>query len=184
MKRWQIIKTVLYTLAGLYILIAHNSLFEPAKYIVGSVITLFGLDLVLDGIIEKTIIKEKGLLTQALTHILVGLVLFLIPDNIEMVCAIWAVWSIFREGKELSECLVRFTEKKMAFFNTVESIIVIVLSFIMVLHPTEHHVQVHIIILGIELILEVFFPILNSLIDNYLMKRRKEKNSDQESSQN
>ena len=44
----------------------------------------------------------------------------------------------------------------------------------MVLEPTEHHAHVHIILLGVELILEVMFPIFNNAIDGFLDKRKKE----------
>ena len=46
-----------------------------------------------------------------------------------------------------------------------ESIVVIVLSFVMILEPTEHHANLHAILLGVELITVVLFYFMENFID-------------------
>lgn len=172
MKIYQIVKTVLYLIGGLAILIFHNELFNYVDYVVGTVILLYGIDIFILGLTNKTLFKEEGLLAQAITHTIIGVIMYIVPDDIVITCTIWAVWTILREGKELSECIKRFTEKKPAILNTIESLIVIVLSFIMIVQPTEDHAKFHLILLGIELILEIVFPIINHFLDKQLEKKR------------
>ena len=45
----------------------------------------------------------------------------------------WAVGSITREGKEITECVLRFKEKKFAFLNLAKSLIITYFSYINVL---------------------------------------------------
>ena len=66
-------------------------------------------------------------------------------------------------AKEITEDLHRIAHKGPGFISIVESIVIIVLSVSMIMNPTEHHAHVHVILLGIELILEVAFPYLYML---------------------
>ena len=84
---------------------------------------------------------------------------------------IWGTWSILREGDEITECVVRMTHKRPAFISFIESVVVIILSIEMIVDPVEHHAHIHIILLGIELILEVIFPIFYGFLDKQIEKK-------------
>ncbi|MBO4263018.1 MAG: hypothetical protein J5903_04470, partial [Clostridia bacterium] len=71
-----------------------------------------------------------------------------------------------RESEEMTEALKRVVGKKPGIINIAESITVIVLSVGMIITPSFHHAHLHIIILGIELILEIVFASLEYLYDN------------------
>lgn len=88
---------------------------------------------------------------------------------------IWGVWSIIREGHEITECMIRLSKKKPAFINLIEFVTVVYLSVTMIMEPVEHHAHVHIFLLGIELMLEVIFPFANMYIDRWLMVRKAKK---------
>ena len=173
MKNLKIIKTVLYMLGGVAVLILNNLIMERqfVGYLVGMVIAFYALDIVIVSVAEKRALGEDGVF-MALTHALLSVVLFLVADDIVKICLVWAVWSILREGKELSECIHRISHKKMGILNAVESIVIIVFSFTMILEPGEHHAHVHVIILGIELMLEVIFPIMNGFFDSYAERKK------------
>ena len=63
------------------------------------------------------------------------------------------------------------THKRPAFISFIESVVVIILSIEMIVDPVEHHAHIHIILLGIELILEVIFPIFYGFLDKQIEKK-------------
>ena len=83
-----------------------------------------------------------------------------VNDDLVKVCVIWGTWSILREAFEFAENSESLMHKGPGLCSMIESIVVIVLSITMIAHPSEHHAHVHIFLLGIELILEVVFPLL------------------------
>ena len=170
MKFWKIFKTALYLLAGIFILIFNVKTYGYIEYIVGSIIILYGLCIIIEGIIDKNYFKEPNKLTESLTNILIGVVLLFTGSNIDSLCSIWGVWSILREGKEMAHAIHHISEKKAGILDLIESIIIIGFSFMLILQPSEHHIQTHIIILGVELILEVLFPLFNNFINNLRAK--------------
>ena len=173
MKQWQIVKTVLYSLAGVAVLIFHERILDFVGAIVGSVILTYGLDVLIVSIIKKTYIGGDYFLFGGLVHLLIAVIIFMVSGDLVKICLVWAVWSIIREGKELSESIHRLTLKKPAIVNVIESVTVVYLSFSMILEPTLRHAHIHVVLLGIELILEVAFPFVNGLIDKFFYEKRR-----------
>lgn len=172
MKPWFIVKSILYITLGAAILLFYNEIMEFVGIMVGAVVAFYGVDIAVLSIIEKQYFGENHLFFGGLVQILMGVCLFVVRADIISVCLVWAVWSILREGKELSEALHSVIEKRIGFINIVESIIIIVFSFLMIMEPGEHHARIHVIILGIELLLEVLFPILNGAMENFMEKKK------------
>ena len=112
---------------------------------------------------------------------ILGLVLLIFINDetqFESVAVIWGTWVILRESKELFEATETIFKKGYGLFNISESIIVIVYSILLIINPVEHHVHAHIILLGIELILDVLFPIINKRIEisiNRIKEKRNQK---------
>ncbi|MBO4572857.1 MAG: hypothetical protein J5762_03745 [Clostridia bacterium] len=171
MRYLQVIKTVLYMLAGVAVLTFNREIMDYVGTVVGAVIFAYGVDRIIISIIKKEVLSEEGLFS-ALTHVLLAVVMFVVTDDIVKMCIVWAVWSILREGKELSESVHRLSRGNLGLVNAIESVVIIVFSFMMITEPTEHHAHVHVIILGIELMLEVLFPIVNEVFDKSMEKRR------------
>ena len=169
MKTYKIIKTIIYLIAGILVLIFNEPIMEYLAFVVGAAVLAYGLDGIIKGIIKKELFGENSLLF-ALVNILIGIALFLVHDTLISICIIWAVWSILREGVELTECLHKIMHKKVGFINMIESIVVIVFSFTMILNPSHHHAHTHVIILGIELMLEVLFPHIEFFASKYILK--------------
>lgn len=170
MDIWNSIKTTIYMIAGILIIIFNKAIFAYVEYVVSAVIIAYGINFIIRGITNKSLFKDTSKLVSAVTNILVGIALILTGDDPVTLCVIWGVWSILREGTEIAELLPELIEKKVGFLDLAESIAIIVLSFILIMEPTEHHIQFHIIILGIELILEVLFPLFNKLIEKIYEK--------------
>ena len=172
----KLIKTVLYLIAGIGVLVFNESIMaDEATHVgllVGAVVLLYALDIIVLGIEKRTLFEEEGGLFTALTNLLLAIILFIVTKDIISVCLVWAVWSILREGKELTECFIRLRHGRPALVSAIESVVVIIFSFTMILTPGEHHAHVHVILLGIELILEVVFPICNHYLDKLMDERR------------
>ena len=175
MKIWFIIKAILYLTGGVAILVMNETALSGVGYVVGTVILAYGVDLIVLSLIRKKYVGENAIFCGALVHLFVGVIMFIVRDDIVKVCLVWAVWSILRESKELTEAVHRMIHRKYGLINAVESVAIIVLSFLMVLEPNIHHAHLHVIILGIELILEILFPIANRVLDGFIARRKAEK---------
>ena len=172
MTKFKLIKTIIYILLGILIIVFRNPLYPYVTYLVALSIFLFGLDSILE------IFEEKGFNKKDIYHLVDGSILiitsliicFVVKDFIVM-CFVWGIWTILREIKELNGEIYHIIKKKYGFTSLVESIAVVVLAITLLTNPTEHHVKFHIIVLGIEFMLEVLLPIIYMLIE----KRRAKK---------
>ena len=182
---WKIIKLVLYLISGCLIMIFSEQVMEYVVILVGAVMTVYAIETIIVSIYEKAVLHEENELFEGLILILLAIVLlFTDKNNLEKICVIWAIWSIIRETEEIKECLFdifhknppRFT-KTFHYIHIAESAIVIILSLVMLLSPTEKTAHTHVILLGLELILEVAFPLMNTIAEN-ICRRTEHKNAE------
>ena len=154
-------KTALYILAGILIFIFYKSVMSSGlAFLVGGVILVYALEEMAFRIVRR----QYAELAESVIQFVLAVLMFLSYNDLTKICLIWGVWAIIREGREMIEALVSIRERRLALVDIVESIVVIVLSAMMILEPGEHHATVHLILLGIELILEVTFPLLEELV--------------------
>jgi len=165
MTRWHILKTILYVSAGILIFILHDAFMPYVGYLVGGVVIVYALEEFIIATATKTLVYGRGHLIDVITQTAIGVLLILSAEDVIKVCLIWGVWSILRESKELTRALAAVFRKRPGHINAVESVVMIVLSAIMVIEPSAHHAHIHVILLGVELILEVVFEWLNTLYD-------------------
>ena len=82
------------------------------------------------------------------------------------------MWSCERECKEIAEKIHQFKKCPLVtLLNLAESIVVIVFCITLILNPSEHHIHAHVIISGLELILEPFWEYL-ALAEIKLVSRK------------
>ena len=164
MKKGMLAKTILFGTLGILILIFNHPAMEYLNYVVGGAIFLYAIYAIGNSIFRVDILEnDHGLIEGLILLLFAVLVMFFVSDDLVKICLIWGTWSILREAKEITEDLHRIAHKGPGFISIVESIVIIVLSVSMIMNPTEHHAHVHVILLGIELILEVAFPYLYML---------------------
>jgi len=188
-KIWKIIKSVSYLTAGILIACFSEEMMDYAVALVGTVMTIYAVETIIISIFKKTVLHEDNELFEGLILCLLAIVLlFTDKNNLEKVCVIWAIWSILRETEEIKECLhINVYKKPHAYTKAVnyvhiaESSVVIVLSLLMLLSPSEKTAHTHIILLGLELILEVAFPLVNSFGELIYKMIRKRKGDDSSS---
>lgn len=179
MKYWYYLKAILYTIAGVLILAFNKVIMNYVGSVVGAVVFLYGLNVTIVSILEKRYFGDNALVFDGIMLYFIALILFLVEDIIS-VCLVWAVWSIMREGKEMGVAIQELRKKKsVELLNFIESIVVIIFSFIMVLNPGEEEAHFHMYILGIELLLEVVFPVIK-LFAERSFKKHKEKKEEQQ----
>lgn len=170
-------KTVIYVTAGILVLVLHDAIMLDSRNLLGIIVagsvTLYAIDISVESIRKKRFFGENALFFGGLVQILIALALFLVRNSIPSVCIVWAVWGILRESKEMSEALHNIINKRPGYLSVFESIIIIGFSFTMIMRPSEEHASMHVYILGIELILEVTFPLINLIYERYAIRRAK-----------
>lgn len=182
-KVWKIVKLITYLTAGCLIMAFSEQIMEYVVMLVGAVMTVYATETIIVSIFKKAVLHEDNELFEGLILILLAIVLlFTDKNNLEKVCVIWAIWSIIRETEEIKECLhVIFHKnppivtKTFHFIHCAESALVIVLSLVMLLSPTEKTAHTHVILLGLELILEVAFPVMNAISEKIYLHSEKNK---------
>ena len=175
------IKFVLFVIWGILLFIFHNQIAEHdtyyLAYLVASLMFAYSVFDFADMLEKKKTLAAHTKLFDCIIQIVFGTLILTtfkgsIPqEGYETICIIWAVWSICREGEELAEDMERFKEHIPAYLNVIESIVVLVLSFMLIANPHPEHAVSHIILLGFELILGVLFP----HIDYFFIKKHEAK---------
>lgn len=174
------IKFVLFIIWGILIFIFKDKIAEHSEehfylaILVASLMFAYSIFDFIDMQEKKRTLKAHTKLFDCIIQIVFGIIILadpLIRENYATVCIIWAVWSICREGEELAEDLERFKEHIPAYLNVIESIVVLVLSFMLIANPHPEHAKLHLILLGFELILGVLFP----HADYFFIKRHEAK---------
>lgn len=168
MKTWHVIKFILYILIGVSIIaftgltFSRTSMITYVQYIIGGVMLLFSIEDIIVSCIKGPLNKESRLFTGIILLIIAVLLIFFLDkvDDYQTILVIWAIWSIIREGEDITNASRELSKQKLEILNIVEAVIIIVMSFIMVIDPNEHHAYIHLYLLGIEVMLEVIFPSL------------------------
>lgn len=164
-KKWFIPKAVLYIAVAIVILILHEEVMPYVGYLVGGVVLAYALEELIFAWIER----DFKTFSEAVVQLILAGLLFATSHNLVSVCTIWGVWSIIREVREMTGALQELRKDRSGIVNIIESVVVIVLSVMMIVAPTYHHAHTHVILLAIELILEIVFPVVSIL----LAKRKK-----------
>ena len=172
MSKYKNIKTLVFSALGILILIFNNYLIDKANILVGSLMILFGVEGVVIKFVKGKIKEELSKFFNDVLIIILGIILFFLGKEEQLVtlCVVWATWAILREGWEISEVFQTYKVKTIAVINIIESVIVVIISILFIFSPTLEKLHTHIIILGIELILEVMFPLSEFLILKKLHK--------------
>ena len=91
------------------------------------------------------------------------------PQELRTVCVLWSVWSIMRESEEIFEkCFDHWKKHPVtSLINLAESIVVIVFSLLLIVAKNHEelleHTYAHVILLGVELIIEVIWEYVGDL---------------------
>jgi len=135
--------------------------------LVGTVIAIYGIEGIILPIATDQMKKGKIQMLSGGINILIAIVMIFLlegnPDELRIVCVLWSIWSIMRESEEIVEKGFEGIKKHpvVSLINFAESIVVIIFSIMLICakdyHELVHHAHAHVILLGIELIIEVIW---------------------------
>ena len=187
-KIYKILKFALFTIAGILILVFNKTLIEHQEgeilnILVGCIIAVYGFEGVLLPIFTKKIKSEKiEMLNGGVNLLIAFIMIFLIennPNELLILCVLWSLWSIMREGVEIFDkgFLGIKNHPVTSIINFAESIIVIIFSIMLICakdeHELIHHAHAHVILLGIELIIEVMWVYVGEIEARCLRRIRR-----------
>lgn len=167
MKSYRVVRYAIYLLIALFILILNKGCLNHLNLLVGLSMLFLSIDDFLGKIIKKELSNEKVKIVDDLLVFTLGVIVLFLKVNTQfsVICIIWAVWTILREEWEIREKVFnKETHKIVAILSLIESIVVIAFSITLIFNLSVHHAKIHVIILGIEYILVVLFPLLNGLL--------------------
>ena len=169
-KIYKMTKLILFVLMGIAILVLNEKIMEHSdilNYLVGGIIAIYGLEGVILPITTRKIKSERIEMFGGGVNVLIAIIMiFLIdknPEELRILCVLWSLWSIMREGEEIFDKGFEGIRNHpiTSAINIVESIVVIVFSVELIIahndHELMHHAHAHVILLGIELIIEVIW---------------------------
>ncbi len=191
-KIYKLIKLILFIAMGVAILVRNKLIMNEKGIInglVGAIIAIYGLEGILLPIFTKKIKAERvEMLNGAINVLIAVIMIFLLeghPDELRIVCVLWCVWSIMREGVEIYEKVIEGLRNHpiTSTINLAESIIVIVFSIMLITakdaHELEHHAHAHVILLGIELIIEVIWVYVGEFEARCLRRIRRRRHKEE-----
>ena len=163
--------------------------------IVGAVIAFYGIEGILYPILTKQVKKERIMLMSGIINLFVaGIMIFLLenhPDELHVTCILWSLWSIMRESEEIFEkCFDHWKKHPItSLINLVESIVVIVFSILLIIARNQEelleHTFAHVVLLGVELIIEVLWEYVGEyeakLLERAKRRLRRQELKEQES---
>ena len=166
-----IIRTILYLIGGILILVLNENIEQYIYLIVGiDLIIVSSLELMKE-IVDRGYKEAHNHIGSALFTIIVGiLILTLFHDNVYKVSVMWAVATVVNSTMEINEGLHEIHERKaFSIINLAFATIEIVFSILLLIEPEENaeHFLTHIYLLGAGFVLEsaeelitVFSPFL------------------------
>lgn len=203
MKIHRLVKMCLLITAGILLFVfSHKLVYDQGGIllngIVGAVIAFYGIEGILYPILTKQVKKERIMLMSGIINLFVaGIMIFLLenhPDELHVTCILWSLWSIMRESEEIFEkCFDHWKKHPItSLINLAESIVVIVFSILLIIARDQEelleHTFAHVVLLGVELIIEVLWEYAGEyeakLLERAKRRLRRQELKEQESQNN
>ena len=192
-KIYKLIKLILFVAMGIAILVCNKLIMNEEGAIinglVGAIIAIYGLEGIVLPIFTKKVKAEKVEMLNGGVNILIAIIMIFLLEGhtyeLRIVCVLWSLWSIMREGVEIfDKGFVGIKNHPItSTINFAESIIVIIFSVQLIVakdaHELEHHAHAHVILLGIELIIEVIWVYLGEFESRILRRLRRRHNKEE-----
>ena len=192
-KFYQLSKFVLFVAMGVLVLVFNQAIMSNdgaiLNGIVGTVIAIYGLEGIIVPVVTKQMKEHRVQMLNGGINVLIAIIMIFMleghPDELRILCVLWSLWSIMREGEEIVEKGFMGITKHpiVSSINFAESIVVLVFSVMLICakdhHELAHHAHTHVILLGIELIIEVIWMYAAELESRCLAKFKKKKEDKQ-----
>lgn len=172
----RVLKIFLYLFTGVLIILSSIFIFDSfvnyINYIVGISLVVGSTSSLVFDIRKKRYEHDENHIASHFMLIVFGLIILLSKPvlnkvDLELVCTLWGVAVIINSCLRLDLSVYEIFNKEVHILETIEAFAEIVLGILLILHP-ESHVKFHIILLGIEFILESSAQLLHILGDRRL----------------
>ena len=168
-----IVKTILYLIGGILILIWNEEIIQYIYIIVGiDLLALSSLEL-LKEIVGRGYKKASNHIGTATFTFLVGiLILTIFHDDFYIVSVMWAVATVVNSTMEINEGIHEIHERKtFSLINLIFAVAEIVFSILLLIQPEENdeHFLTHIYLLGTGFLLEAAEELIR-VFSPYLLK--------------
>lgn len=186
--RLTIVELAIVSVLSVFILVFKEHLIGNIKYFVGAIMIFDGVEeIVLEVIHERKGFWKNSKAYQGFIDIIFGISLLCLSIDPEIeyivVCVVWASWSIVRESHEIKRIVTDVRCITPRIISAVESVGVIVFSFMLILEPGEHHAMIHLYILIIELIFTPLTDLMDELISRFKEKKKEASKEEIESNE-
>ena len=161
-KKYLFIKLAVYVALSALTFIFRYELIERLKFFIGTLMIVYGAEEFLFEILfyGKDFWKREKIFL-GFVELVFGVFLVCTRVDNESTCIIWASWAIIRESYEIREMFTTVKSSVLSVVSGIESVLVIVLSFILILEAGERHALIHTYLLLVELLLTPLIPLLD-----------------------
>ena len=158
-------KLVIFIAFAVLIGVFNQTLLENLRYLVPSLLMMYGVDSVVSAVVtEKKKCYKNLWFSYGIGEIIIGVTMICSICDFAIVCVVWGVWSIFREVIEIHEILSGEVKGVPAIISGIESIVAITFSVLLIITPVEHHAHTHIFLLIAELLVTGLIPVIDDII--------------------
>jgi len=169
-------KMIFYIPIGIIIIIFRQNLINYLSLIVGIPLLIISLEGLIYEIASKNFKNEHNRLGEEIVKFILScVIIFVFNNDVEMISVIWGIIAILQALKELSKAIyeINTNKNKLYIFLLIQTTTQIVLAILLIIEPKEH-VDLHLILLGVEFLLESL-RILLTFVNN---KKKKIENYD------
>lgn len=166
MNIFKINKTIVYAIIGILIITFHGYILD--KKILSWIVGISTLVIAVEGLIYDIYYKkyhtDRNHIGSEIFKICVSiLILTVFKNDLDMICICWAIIVALTSTRSLNKAIHAMVSKKPFVFEMIFSIIELTLTILLVTNP-DHHVSTHVILLGVELIVESIMIVIHMLL--------------------
>lgn len=166
-------KMIIYIPIAIIIIVLREDLLDYLNFIVGIPLLVFSLESLLYELYIKNYRNELNRIGEDIIQIILSiLIIAVFDDNLEIICIIWGIIAILTAVKELSKSIYEITAKRkpIYFLVVTQTLFQIFFAVLLIIEPAEEHATMHLVLLGVEILLESLRIFITFI---YTYKRRK-----------
>ncbi|MCR5786420.1 MAG: hypothetical protein K6G28_01805 [Acholeplasmatales bacterium] len=169
-----IIRLTLYALIGLLLIIGELNelpfIIDNLNIIVGTPLLIGSVSHMISDFKEGKHMKHDNFFGGEFIVTILSVIILFYPllgkqknDEIIFICIAWGVIAILNGSRDFSHVIYYINSKKPYVYSLIESVIMVVLAIMLILDPMEH-VKLHIIVLGIEFLIEALEVVIHTFV--------------------
>lgn len=149
---------VLYLIVGVLCVSITEQVQGVIPYIVGGVMVLVGLIRFITAIIRKEYRTVKTNQTaSSLIFVALGIMIIVERDwAITFISIVWGILGLMEAARAFNHAFSKIAASERCIYHIIKGIVEVVLAF-MLLYEPDHHITLHIIVFGVQLIIDAVY---------------------------